>query len=163
MTQSSDPAPPGPLILSGRPVAEAVYTELRTRIEALVRAGHRPGLGTILVGDDPASAGYVPMKQQRASELAIASPHQHLPATATQADLVAAIRAFNEADEVDAMLVRASALPAALRLLLEPLHLRQPICDDLWRLSQGLAFDVVSAGQAGSAQFRRLVEDVNRN
>ncbi|MDP8932085.1 MAG: bifunctional 5,10-methylenetetrahydrofolate dehydrogenase/5,10-methenyltetrahydrofolate cyclohydrolase [Actinomycetota bacterium] len=106
MAQSTDTTPRAPLILSGQPVAEAVYAGLRPRIESLARAGHPPGLGTILVGNDPASAGYIRMKQQRAAELAIHSPHQQLPATATQADLVAAIRAFNDADEVDAMLVQ---------------------------------------------------------
>lgn len=106
MAQLTNPTSAAPLILSGKPVAEALYAALRPRIDALARAGHRPGLGTILVGDEPASASYVRIKQQRAAELAIHSPHQQLPVAATQADLVAAIRAFNEADEVDAMLVQ---------------------------------------------------------
>ncbi len=113
MAKLNEPTSPRPLILSGQPVAEAVYVALQSRIDALVRAGRRPGLGTILVGDDPASAGYVRMKQQRAAELAIHSVHQQLPTTATQADLVAAIRAFNVDDEVDAMLVQ-HPLPAHL-------------------------------------------------
>lgn len=92
--------------LEGAPVAEAIYADLRPRVAALVATGRRPGLGTILVGDDPASAGYVRRKQERCADLGLASPHQHLPATATQADLVAAIRAFNGDPAVDAMLVQ---------------------------------------------------------
>ncbi|HVE73657.1 MAG TPA: tetrahydrofolate dehydrogenase/cyclohydrolase catalytic domain-containing protein [Mycobacteriales bacterium] len=93
-------------LLPGAPVAEAVYRDLAPRIAALKAAGRPPGLGTILVGDDSASAGYIGVKQQKAAELGLASPHCHLPANATQADLVAAIRAFNEDASVDAMLVQ---------------------------------------------------------
>ena len=93
-------------LLPGGPVAEAVYADLRPRIDALVRAGHRPGLGTILVGSDSASGGYVRMKMERAAELGLASPHRHLPDDAGQADLVAAIRELNDDPAVDAMLVQ---------------------------------------------------------
>jgi methylenetetrahydrofolate dehydrogenase (NADP+)/methenyltetrahydrofolate cyclohydrolase len=92
--------------MPGGPVADAVVSGLRPRIAALAATGRRPGLGTILVGDDPASAGYIRVKQERCAALGIASPHQHLPAGATQDDLVAAIGAFNDADDVDAMLVQ---------------------------------------------------------
>lgn len=92
--------------LPGGPVAEAVFADLRPRIEALVARGHRPGLGTILVGDDSASAGYIRMKQERAVELGFTAPHLHLPNDATQADLVAAVEQFNADPSVDAMLVQ---------------------------------------------------------
>ncbi|HEU0103659.1 MAG TPA: tetrahydrofolate dehydrogenase/cyclohydrolase catalytic domain-containing protein [Mycobacteriales bacterium] len=93
-------------LLPGAPVADAVYADLGPRVAALVAAGHRPGLGTILVGGDSASAGYVKMKMDRANELGFTSPHRHLPDTATQADLVAAIRQLNDDPAVDAMLVQ---------------------------------------------------------
>lgn len=93
-------------LLEGTPVAAAVFADLQPRIKALVEAGHQPGLGTILVGDDSASAGYIRMKQEKAAELGLRSPHVHLPQTATQADLVAAIRDFNDDKQVDAMLVQ---------------------------------------------------------
>jgi methylenetetrahydrofolate dehydrogenase (NADP+) / methenyltetrahydrofolate cyclohydrolase len=93
-------------LLPGGPVAQAVFDELAPRIKALVGAGHTPGLGTILVGDDSASAGYIRMKQEKAVELGLAAPHLHLPQDATQADLVAAIREFNDDAAVDAMLVQ---------------------------------------------------------
>ena len=93
-------------LLPGAPVADAVLAELVPRIAALVDAGHRPGLGTILVGDDSASAGYIRVKQQRAAELGLTSPHKHLPPEATQAELIAAIRELNDDPAVDAMLVQ---------------------------------------------------------
>lgn len=93
-------------MLPGAPVAEAVLTELAPRIKALVEAGHTPGLGTILVGEDSASAGYIRVKQEKAAELGFTSPHIHLGQDATQADVIAAIRDFNNAPEVDAMLVQ---------------------------------------------------------
>lgn len=93
-------------MLPGRPVAEAVLAELGPRIEALVTAGHTPGLGTILVGDDSASAGYIRMKQEKAAELGLTSPHIHLGADATQADVLAAVTEMNDADDVDAVLIQ---------------------------------------------------------
>lgn len=93
-------------LLPGAPVADAVYADLAPRIAALVARGHRPGLATVLVGEDPASAGYIRMKMDRAVELGFASPHRHLPAGATQADLVAAICELNDDRAVDAMLVQ---------------------------------------------------------
>jgi methylenetetrahydrofolate dehydrogenase (NADP+)/methenyltetrahydrofolate cyclohydrolase len=94
------------LMLTGAPVAQAVFDDLAPRIAALVARGHRPGLGTILVGGDSASAGYVKMKMDRATELGFTSPHLHLPDDATQADVVAAIRSMNDDPSVDAMLVQ---------------------------------------------------------
>ena len=93
-------------LLPGAPVAEAVLTDLRPRIARLVERGHRPGLGTILVGSDSASSGYVGMKMAQAAALGLTSPHVHLPDDASQADLVAAIRAMNDDPSVDAMLVQ---------------------------------------------------------
>ncbi|HEX2577476.1 MAG TPA: tetrahydrofolate dehydrogenase/cyclohydrolase catalytic domain-containing protein [Aquihabitans sp.] len=93
-------------MMPGAPVAEAVFADLAPRIEALVAAGHTPGLGTLLVGDDSASAGYIRMKQERATSLGFASPHVHLPQDASQADVLAAIREMNEADDVDAVLLQ---------------------------------------------------------
>jgi methylenetetrahydrofolate dehydrogenase (NADP+) / methenyltetrahydrofolate cyclohydrolase len=94
------------VLMPGGPVAEAVFEELSSRIEALRARGYNPGLGTILVGSDSASAGYIRMKQEKATELGFNSPHIHLGDDTTQADLVDAIRAFNEDKSVDAMLVQ---------------------------------------------------------
>ncbi len=93
-------------LLPGKPVADAVFSALSPRIQALVASGHRPGLATILVGDDSASAGYIRMKQEMAETIGFSAPHVHLPGDAGQADLVAAIRAFNADRTVDGMLVQ---------------------------------------------------------
>ena len=92
--------------MPGAPVADAVFSDLAPRLAALRSAGRRPGLGTILVGDDPASAGYVRMKMAKAAELGLASPHVHLPAGAAQAELVAAVESLNADPAVDALLVQ---------------------------------------------------------
>ncbi len=94
------------MLLPGAPVADAVFAGLVPRIEALRAAGRTPGLATVLVGDESASAGYIRMKQARAAALGFSSPHVHLPDDATQRDLVAAVRAFNDDPAVDAMLVQ---------------------------------------------------------
>jgi methylenetetrahydrofolate dehydrogenase (NADP+) / methenyltetrahydrofolate cyclohydrolase len=99
------------ILMPGGPVAEATFTDLAPRIKRLVEHGVTPGLGTILVGDDGASAGYIRMKQEKAADVGFSSPHVHLPEDATQADLLAAIRAFNDDPAVDAMLVQHPAPP----------------------------------------------------
>jgi len=94
------------VMMPGGPVADAVFEELVPRVKALVDAGHTPGLGTVLVGDESASVRYVGMKMSKAAELGFNSPHVHLPEDATQDDLLGAIRELNEDPSVDAMLVQ---------------------------------------------------------
>ncbi len=91
-------------LLPGAPVAEAVFADLVPRIAALKAAGVTPGLGTILVGDDSASVGYVGMKMAKATELGLGSPHAHLPQDATTAEVIAVIRRFNDDPAVTAMI-----------------------------------------------------------
>src|SRR5436305_734148 len=91
-------------LLPGAPVAEAVFADLVPRIAALRAAGVTPGLGTILVGDDSASAGYVGMKMAKATELGLASPHAHLGQDATTAEVIEVIQRFNEDPAVTAMI-----------------------------------------------------------
>jgi methylenetetrahydrofolate dehydrogenase (NADP+)/methenyltetrahydrofolate cyclohydrolase len=101
-------------MLPGGPVADAVFADLAPRIDKLRELGHPPGLATILVGDDEPSARYVAMKQAKAAELGFnPGHHAHLPATSTQEDLVATIRGFNEASDVDAILLQ-YPIPAQL-------------------------------------------------
>ena len=92
--------------MPGGPVADAVFVDLEPRIRALVEAGHRPGLGTILVGEESASVGYVRIKHQKAEEIGCASPHIQLADDASQSELIAAIHSFNNDPSVDAMLVQ---------------------------------------------------------
>jgi methylenetetrahydrofolate dehydrogenase (NADP+) / methenyltetrahydrofolate cyclohydrolase len=93
-------------LMPGKPVADAVFADLAPRIEALRAGGHNPGLATVMVGSDSASAGYIRMKQDKAAELGMHSVHRQLPDDATQADLIGAIEDLNADPAVDAMLVQ---------------------------------------------------------
>ena len=81
--------------LDGKAAAAAVKAELRLRVDRLRVAGVTPGLGTILVGDDPGSHAYVAGKHRDCAEVGVASIRVDLPATASQADVVYAVRAMN--------------------------------------------------------------------
>jgi methylenetetrahydrofolate dehydrogenase (NADP+) / methenyltetrahydrofolate cyclohydrolase len=93
-------------VLDGAALAAKIRSELTDEVDKLVAAGHRPGLGTILVGDDPASDRYVALKHQDCAEVGIASKGVHLPATASQTQVEDAIAAFNADPDVDAYLVQ---------------------------------------------------------
>lgn len=92
--------------MPGKPVADAVFADLGPRVKTLREAGVNPGLGTILVGSDSASEGYIRIKQERAAELGFGGRHVQLPDDATQGDLVAAIRELNADDDVHAVLIQ---------------------------------------------------------
>jgi methylenetetrahydrofolate dehydrogenase (NADP+)/methenyltetrahydrofolate cyclohydrolase len=83
-----------------------VLADVAARADALRARGVTPSLATILVGDDDASAGYIRIKQRQAAELGFTSPHAHLPADATQADLLAAVGEFNDDKTVHGLLVQ---------------------------------------------------------
>jgi methylenetetrahydrofolate dehydrogenase (NADP+) / methenyltetrahydrofolate cyclohydrolase len=93
-------------LLPGAPVAEAILAETATAAARLRDRGITPSLATILVGDDDASAGYIRIKQRQAAALGFASPHEHLPATTSQADLHRAIARFNADPAVHGLLVQ---------------------------------------------------------
>ena len=92
--------------MPGGPVADAVFSSLEPRIVKLLENGHAVGLGTILVGSDGASAGYIRMKQEKATSLGMAAPHLHLGDDTTQAEVLAAIREMNEDDAVTGLLLQ---------------------------------------------------------
>lgn len=93
-------------MMPGGPVAEAVFASLKPRIAALLAGGHPVGLGTILVGSDGASAGYIRMKQEKALSLGMVAPHIHLGDDATQADVLAAITQMNDDDSITGLLLQ---------------------------------------------------------
>jgi methylenetetrahydrofolate dehydrogenase (NADP+)/methenyltetrahydrofolate cyclohydrolase len=94
-------------LIDGKAVAAAVRAELKDEIEAwCAGGGPRPGLATILVGDDPASAVYVANKQKACAEIGIENFHQHLPADATQ-------------DEVERVIAECNANPSVSGILLQ--------------------------------------------
>ena len=82
-------------VLDGKATAAAIKAELAVRVEALRAKGITPGLGTVLVGDDPGSHSYVGGKHADCAEVGIASIREDLPATATQADVEAAVARLN--------------------------------------------------------------------
>jgi methylenetetrahydrofolate dehydrogenase (NADP+) / methenyltetrahydrofolate cyclohydrolase len=82
-------------ILDGKATAAAIRTELTGRVAALADAGHRPGLGTLLVGDDPGSRWYVNAKHSDCAQVGIASIQRELPVTATLADVLAVVEELN--------------------------------------------------------------------
>jgi len=94
------------VMMPGAPVAEAVFADLEPRIAKLLENGHAVGLGTILVGSDGASAGYIRMKQEKATSLGMAAPHLHLGDDTSQAEVLAAIREMNEDDAVTGLLLQ---------------------------------------------------------
>lgn len=83
------------VILDGKATAARVKAELAVRVAALKARGVIPGLGTILVGDDPGSHSYVGGKHRDCHEVGIASIRQDLPASSTQDDVMAAIARLN--------------------------------------------------------------------
>ncbi|MBO0899795.1 bifunctional methylenetetrahydrofolate dehydrogenase/methenyltetrahydrofolate cyclohydrolase [Cellulomonas sp. zg-ZUI222] len=82
--------------LDGSATAAAIKADLTTRVAALAARGVVPGLGTLLVGDDPASRWYVNGKHKDCAEVGIASLREELPADATQADIEAAVQRLND-------------------------------------------------------------------
>jgi methylenetetrahydrofolate dehydrogenase (NADP+)/methenyltetrahydrofolate cyclohydrolase len=100
------PTGSGAVLLDGERLAARMRAELTDRVARLAAEGVTVGLGTILVGDDGPSARYVEMKHQDCAEVGIASFNQHLPATASQAEVEAAIDRFNEDPAVHAFLVQ---------------------------------------------------------
>ncbi len=92
--------------LDGLAVLADMKTELAARVEALAQAGHRPGLGTILVGEDPGSTWYVGAKHRDCAEIGISSIRRELPATATQSEVEAVIDELNADDDCTAFLVQ---------------------------------------------------------
>ena len=83
------------IILDGKKTAEKIKSHLAKRVEILKSKGVSPGLGTILVGDDPGSHAYVGGKHKDCSEVGIASIRVDLPASATQEDVMKSIEKLN--------------------------------------------------------------------
>jgi methylenetetrahydrofolate dehydrogenase (NADP+)/methenyltetrahydrofolate cyclohydrolase len=80
--------------------------ELADRAARLTAEGRIPGLGTLLVGDNPSSARYVEMKIEECKEVGIRSFDEHLPASATQAEIEAVVDRFNADPDVHSILVQ---------------------------------------------------------
>jgi methylenetetrahydrofolate dehydrogenase (NADP+)/methenyltetrahydrofolate cyclohydrolase len=93
-------------VLDGVAAAAAVKAEMALRVAALAARGITPGLGTLLVGDDPGSKSYVSGKHRDCDEVGISSIRIDLPATASSADVRSAIADLNAAAEVTGYIVQ---------------------------------------------------------
>ncbi len=93
-------------IIDGAQIARDIRAELQTRVKALKTRGITPGLGVILVGDDPASKSYVTAKEKACGETGIFSDDNRLPADATQEDLMALIKRMNADKRIHGILVQ---------------------------------------------------------
>jgi methylenetetrahydrofolate dehydrogenase (NADP+)/methenyltetrahydrofolate cyclohydrolase len=100
-------------LLDGERVAARVREETANRVARLRSAGVAVGLGTILVGDDPASARYVAMKQEDCRSVGITTVDEHPPADVSQEELLAIIGRMNADPAVHAILLQLP-LPAGL-------------------------------------------------
>ncbi len=97
-------------VLDGRAVAQQIYEEVATAVRARVaRGASRPRLATVLVGDDPASATYVRLKQGNAEKVGIESEDHTLPADTTTEELVSLVRRLNADDSISGILIQQPA------------------------------------------------------
>jgi len=92
--------------LDGKAVAAELRQEIKQETELLTQQGVRPGLGVILVGDDPASRSYVSAKEKACEEAGILSREIKMPATATKEEILKEVQGLNEADDIHGILVQ---------------------------------------------------------
>lgn len=104
-------------ILDGKITAAEIKEDLRKRVAALAERGVVPGLGTVLVGDDPGSVAYVNGKHRDCAEVGIASIRRDLPATATQREVETAVAELNADRACHGFLVQ---LPMPAHLEVQP-------------------------------------------
>ena len=93
-------------LLDGAALAAKIKEELAERVEQLKKVDVQPGLGTVLVGDNPESATYVRLKHQDCEEIGIASYGEHLPETSSQEELLGVIQRYNADANIHAYLVQ---------------------------------------------------------
>lgn len=93
-------------LLDGLATAKSIKAELTREVAALKQKGITPGLGTLLVGDDPGSHSYVGGKHRDCAEVGINSIRIDLPASASKADVVSAINDLNSASDVTGYIVQ---------------------------------------------------------
>ncbi|MBN2131654.1 MAG: bifunctional methylenetetrahydrofolate dehydrogenase/methenyltetrahydrofolate cyclohydrolase, partial [Sedimentisphaerales bacterium] len=100
-------------IIDGKQIAAEIRAELKDEVARLKEQGIVPGLGVILVGEDPASQSYVTSKERACEEMGIYSDDNHLPAETAQAELLSLVRRMNDDPKINGILVQLP-LPAQL-------------------------------------------------
>jgi methylenetetrahydrofolate dehydrogenase (NADP+)/methenyltetrahydrofolate cyclohydrolase len=93
-------------ILDGKLVSQAMRQELAQSVARLRERGVTPGLGVLLVGDDPASRSYVTAKEKACAETGLHSEETRLPKTALLDEILAVVRGYNENPNIDGILVQ---------------------------------------------------------
>lgn len=93
-------------IIDGKAISEAIRSELKERVVALSAKGVTPGLGVILVGDNPASRSYVTAKERACESIGIYSDDNRLPEDTSEADLLMKITQMNEDTRIHGILVQ---------------------------------------------------------
>lgn len=93
-------------ILDGKAILATIKSELAGRVAALAERGVTPGLGTILVGEDPGSLWYVAAKHRDCAEIGISSIRRDLPATATLEEVLAVVQELNDDPTCSGFLVQ---------------------------------------------------------
>jgi methylenetetrahydrofolate dehydrogenase (NADP+)/methenyltetrahydrofolate cyclohydrolase len=94
------------IMMPGAPVADAVLLDVTERVAKLAAGGKTVGLATVLVGDDPASAGYVRKKHEACEQVGMVSIDIRISADSTQGDLLAAVSQLNADPAVDGYLIQ---------------------------------------------------------
>jgi methylenetetrahydrofolate dehydrogenase (NADP+)/methenyltetrahydrofolate cyclohydrolase len=93
-------------IIDGKQVAESIRAELKEEVARLSAKGIVPGLGVVLVGEDPASVSYVTAKERTCGDLGIHSDDNHLPVDTSQKDLMAVVQRLNADPKINGILVQ---------------------------------------------------------
>ena len=115
-------------LIDGKAIAARINDQSRIAVAALTARGHTPGLAVVLVGADPASQAYVRSKDKMCRELGMHSVKHELPATTTQAELIAIVRALNADPAIHGILVQ-SPPPAHIdeRVIVEAIDPRKDV------------------------------------
>ena len=146
-------------VLDGRAVAQQIYEEVASAVRARVaRGASRPRLATVLVGDDPASATYVRLKQGNAEKVGIESEDHTLRAATTTEELVLLVRRLNADDSISGILIQQ---PAPKQIDMERVVLElEPVKDvdgfhpvNAGKVALGIAGGVEPATPAGIVQL----------
>ncbi len=124
-------------LLDGRETAKAVRARVADEVDAVKESFRRPGLGVVLVGDDPASHSYVRGKERACEEVGIHSEEVRLSAEVSEAQVIETVEGFNANDRIDGILVQLP-LPKHMndRTVLESIDLSKDV-DGLNRGSLG--------------------------
>lgn len=94
------------IILDGKATAKTIKSELKVKVDQLKKLGITPGLGTLLVGDDPGSHSYVAGKHRDCAEVGVNSVRIDLPSSASKSDIFKAVAELNSAKDVTGYIVQ---------------------------------------------------------